>query len=40
MQSFHLDACAVDRVDLNLNCNVIVCDVEVHADRTDEQRVA
>ena len=39
-ERLHLDAGAVDGVDLRLDLDVGVLDPEVHVDRADEQRVA
>src|SRR5437773_10137614 len=39
VQRLHLDAGAVDRVDLDLHADVVVADLEVDVDRADEEGV-
>jgi len=40
VKRFHFDSRAIDGVNLNLNCNVIVTDFEVDVHRPDEEWVA
>src|SRR5262245_32148110 len=40
VQGLHLDAGAVDRVDLCLDRDVVVTDLEVDVDRADQERMA